>query len=317
MVWTTKAVVCLLAASAVMWGQPHTSVLAEANLPVQRIGVHDLVSLSVYGAPELSRTARVSPEGVLRLPMLKAGVRAEGQFPTDVETAVAAALEAEQILVNPVVTVNIVEYASRPISVAGAVRKPLTFQATGPTTLLDALTRAEGLSPEAGHEVLVSRKQIGPDGKPISLVQRVPVKGLIDAADNDLNLRLSGGEEIRVPEAGKVFVVGNVRKPGAYMMHDGADTTVLKMLALSEGLAPFTGKQAYIFRREAGAGGAKNEIPIELRAIMDRKSPDVPLQPNDVLYVPDNRGKRISLGALERVLAFGTATASGVLIFGR
>lgn len=316
MVWTTKAVVCLFAAPILIWGQPHASTSGESNLPVQRIGVHDLISLSVYGSPEFSRTARVSPEGVLRIPMLKTLVKAEGQFPADLEVAIATALEAEQILVSPVVSVNIVEYASRPISVAGAVRKPLTFQATGPTTLLDALTRAEGLGPEAGPEVLVSRKQPGPDGKLLSLVQRIPVKGLIDAADPELNLRLSGGEEIRVPEAGKVFVVGNVRKPGAYPMHDAADTTVLKMLALSEGLAPFTGKLAYIFRREGGAGGAKNEIPIELRAIMDRKSPDVPLQPNDVLYVPDNRGKRITLSAIERILSFGSATASGVLVYG-
>ena len=67
---------------------------------------------------------------------------------------------------------------------------------------------------------------------------------------------------------------------------------------------------------EAGAGGAKNEIPIELRAIMDRKSPDVPLQPNDVLYVPDNRNRRITVGAIERILSFGAATASGAIIYG-
>ncbi len=312
------AIVCLELAALVA-GADDKSGLGSAgtgNLPVQKIGPHDLLSLTVYGAPELSRSIRVSGEGMLRLPMLKQAIRAHGLMPEQVESAVAAALQSEQILVEPVVTINIVEYASRPISVAGAVHKPLTFQAVGSTTLLDAVTRAEGLLPDAGPEILVSRKQPGPDGNPISLVQRIPVKGLIDAADPDLNLQLVGGEEIRVPEAGKVFVVGNVRKPGAYPVDDAADTTVLKMLALSEGLIPFAGKQAYIFRREPGAGGSKNEIPIELKGIMDRKSPDVPLQPNDVLYVPDNRGKRITMGAIERILSFGSATASGVLIYG-
>ena len=243
-------------------------------------------------------------------------IRAEGLLPDQLERSIATALQVEQILIDPVVTVNIVEYASRPISVAGAVRKPLTFQAVGVTTLLDAVTRAEGLAPDAGPEILVSRRQPGPNGAPVSLIQRIPVKGLIDAADPELNLRLVGGEEIRVPEAGKVFVVGNVRKPGAYPVDDASDTTVLKMLALSEGLMPFAGKLAYIFRREAGTTGAKNEIPIELKAIMDRKSPDIPLQPNDVLYVPDNRGKRITVSAIERILSFGSATASGVLVYG-
>jgi polysaccharide export outer membrane protein len=125
-----------------------------------------------------------------------------------------------------------------------------------------------------------------------------------------------GGEEIRVREVGKVFVVGNIRQPGAYPVDDASDTTVLKMLALSEGLMPFADKLAYIFRREAGAGGSKNEIPIELKAIMDRKSPDIPLQPNDVLYIPDNRRKRITISAIERILSFCSATASGVLVYG-
>ena len=288
---------------------------APANLPVQKIGAHDLLSLSVYGAPELSRTVRVTSEGLVRLPMLRQPVRAEGLFPEQLEGAVAEALRGEQLLVDPVVTVNIVEYFSRPISVAGAVRKPATFQALGATTLLDALTRAEGLAADAGPEILVTRRQPGPDGQPMALVQRIPVRGLIDAADPELNVRLHGGEEIRVPEVGKVFVVGNVRKPGAYPVADAVDTTVLKLLALSEGLVPFASKNAYIYRRET-TSGAKNEILIEMKKIMDRQSPDVPLQSNDILYIPDNRSKRISANAIERILSFGAATASGVLIYG-
>lgn len=296
-------------------GTVEQQTTGSGNLPVQKIGPHDLLSLAVYGAPELSRTVRVSATGEIRLPILKRTVKAAGLLPADLEALVADALQAEQILVEPVVTVNIVEYFSRPISVAGAVRKPATFQALGATTLLDALTKAEGLAPEAGPEILVTRRQPGPDGRTVALVQRIPVKGLIDMADPDLNLKLTGGEEVRVPEAGRVFVVGNVRKPGAYPVQDSADTTVLKMLALSEGLIPFASKHAYIYRREAGTG-SKNEIPIELRKILDRKSPDLPLQSNDILYIPDNRAQRASLSALERILAFGSTTASGLLIYG-
>jgi polysaccharide export outer membrane protein len=287
----------------------------STNLPVQKIGTHDLISLSVYGAPELSRTIRVGAGGLIRLPMLRQPVKAEGLLPDELEDRIARALREEQILVDPVVTVNIVEYYSRPISVAGAVRKPVTFQSFGGTTLLDALNRAEGLSPESGPEILVTRRQAGADGQTLALVQRIPVKGLIDAADPELNLRLHGGEEIRVPEVGKVFVVGNVRKPGSYPVQDSSGTTVLKILALSEGLAPFASRQGFIYRREGGSG-TKNEIPFELRKILDRKSPDLPLQPNDILYIPDNRTQRVGLSALERILSFGTATASGLLIYG-
>jgi len=179
-------------------------------------------------------------------------------------------------------------------------------------SLLEAITRAGGLAPEAGPEILVSRAQTGADGSVTSLVQRILVKGLIDAADPALNVSLIGGEEIRVPEVGKVYVIGNVKKPGAFPVQDGVESTVLKMLALSEGLMPYASKDAYIYRREGN--GAKNEIEIPLSKIMERKAPDAPLLANDILYVPDNKGRRMTLGVLEKIAVFG-AGASTALIY--
>jgi polysaccharide biosynthesis/export protein len=284
----------------------------NANLPAQRIGANDLVAVSVYDAPELTRTVRIGADGMMRLPMLKRRIKAEGLMPGELETAISSALMAEQLMVDPFVTVTIAEYNSRPISVAGAVKQPLTFQASGPVTLLEAITKAGGLAPEAGPEILVSRAQSGADGTVTALVQRILVKGLIDAADPALNISLIGGEEIRVPESGKVYVIGNVKKPGAFTVQDGVESTVLKMLALSEGLMPYAAKDAYIYRREAN--GSKNEISVPLSKIMERKAPDAVLLANDILYVPDNKGRRLTLGALEKVLILG-AGASTALIY--
>ena len=245
--------------------------------------------------------------------MLRNLIKADGLLPPELEVAITDAMRAEDVLVDPIVTVTIAEYYSRPISVAGAVRSPITFQATGPVTLLEAITRAGGLSPDAGPEILVTKSQPGEPGKPTALSRRIPVKGLIDAADPDLNLQLRGGEEIRVPEIGKIFVVGNVKKPGVFPVQGAAETTVLQMLALAEGLTPYAGKQAYIYRRETS--GTKNEIAIELRKILERKAPDVPLAANDVLYIPDNRGRRFAAAALDKIISFGVGTLSGVLIY--
>ncbi len=293
-----------------------TSPSVDANLPTQKIGVDDLISISVADLPELTRTFRVSADGTLPLPMITERIRASGKYPVEVEASVSAALVQEQILVRPVVSVSVVEYRSRPVSVMGAVRHPITFQAIGELTLLDALTKADGLSPEAGPEILVSRPHSAIQGTTATLVQRIPVRALLDAADAALNVKLYGGEEIRIPEAGKVYVVGNVKKPGVFAVQDGTETSVLKMLAMSEGLLPYTYKQAFIYRREAGSNN-RNEISIALSRIIDRKSPDVLLQPDDVLYIPDNKGRRMTMGALERVVGFGSSTASGLLIWGR
>src|SRR5512138_1122832 len=85
-----------------------------ANLPAQRIGCNDLLAVSVYDAPELTRTIRVGADGMIRLPMLKQRLRADGSLPVDLEVSIAEALRAEHLFVDPVVTVTIAEYHSRP-----------------------------------------------------------------------------------------------------------------------------------------------------------------------------------------------------------
>lgn len=307
----------LLLGMSLLPAQTRPATLGEttANLPAQKIGARDLIAVQVYDSPELSRSVRVGADGLIRLPMLKQRVQAEGLMPNELEEAVAKALAEEELLVDPMVTITVAEYTSRPVSVAGSVKTPLTFQASSPVTLLEALTRAGGLTADAGSEILISRPQSGADGAAASLIQRVQVKALINAADPEANIKLSGGEEIRVPEAGKIFVVGNVKRPGAYAVQDGAETSVLKMLAVAEGLLPFAAKEAYIFRKEAS--GSKNEIPIELSKIMQRKAPDALLQANDVLYIPDNHGRKLGMAALERVLMLGGSAGATALVFGR
>ncbi len=289
-------------------GQAQTATAPQVetgNLPIERIGANDLLAITVYDAPEFTRSVRVNPEGAIRLPMLAEPVKAAGLLPSELETAVAAALKNAELIADPYVTVAVSEYHSRPVSVIGAVKRPVVFQAAGEVTLLDALARAEGLAPEAGGEILLSHPNF--DGRP-GLIQRIPVKKLIDGADPALNVRLEGGEDIRVPEAGRVFVVGHVKKPGSFTVRDEGDATVLKALAYAEGIEPNANRQAYIYRREAS--GSKREIPIELKKMMQRKSPDVTLEANDILYIPDATGMRVALSTLEKtVLASGAASA--------
>jgi polysaccharide export outer membrane protein len=286
--------------------QPIPSRMEEVgreNLPAQKLGVDDLIAVSVYDAPELTRTLRVEADGAIHLPLLKRGVMAKGLLPYEVESRISDALKEEQILVDPIVKVTAVEYHSRPISVMGAVHKPVVFQSVGLVTLLDALAKAEGLADDAGLEVVVTR-----DGENT----RIPLKRLLKDADPTANLILHGGEEIRIPEAGKIYVVGNIKKPGAFPVRDSSDRSVMRMVALSEGLLPFASKIAYIYRVE---DGEKKEIPVELDKIMLRKTSDVILQVDDVFYVPDNRTRRNVVTALDRITSFGANTASGVLIW--
>jgi polysaccharide biosynthesis/export protein len=285
---------------------------AYSNLPTQPVGPDDLLALSVYDSPELTRTVRVDADGNVRLPMLKDPVQVRGLVPSQVEAAIAKALIKGNVLVDPIVTVTIVEYQSRPVNVVGAVKNPLVFQAARPIPLLDAIARAGGIREDAGSDIVVS-KQVMRDGKPAQVTQTIPVRKLIDHADPSLNVMLHGGEEVLVPEALKIYVVGNVKRPGAYPVRNDEETTILQLLALSEGLTPYSAKIAYVYRKSPG--GSKTELPVPLAKIMKRKSPDVPLQANDILYIPDNNGKRLTAETLDRIAGLGTATATDYIIW--
>jgi hypothetical protein len=83
---------------------------------------------------------------------------------------------------------------------------------------------------------------------------------------------------------------------------------------MSEGSLPYTNERAYIYRREAGKKD-RVEIPVEYSKIMSRKSPDVELQANDILYIPENKNRRLTSSIIERIVGFGTATGTGILIW--
>ena len=136
---------------------------------------------------------------------------------------------------------------------------------------------------------------------------RIPLQQLMSGPPPP-NIELSGGDEVRVPEAEKIYVVGSVRRPGAFVVHDRTSASVLKMLALSEGLLPYHQKMAYIYRDDTDHSG-KKEVPIALDKIMERREPDVALMPNDVLYIPENARLRGWATAMNRVL---TVTGSGL-----
>jgi polysaccharide export outer membrane protein len=291
---------------------PVADVNPSSNLPFQPVGAEDLLGLQVYDAPEFTRTVRVSAEGSIRLPMLKSSIRVQGLLPDEIGVLVKEALEREQLLVDPFVTVNVVEYHSRPISVSGAVKTPTIFQAIGSVSLLDALARAGGIiSDQAGPEIIVTR----PNGDTnTQSIQRIPVKPLLNASDPELNIKLTGGEQIRVPVVGKFVVFGSVTKPGAYPILDGNANTVLTAIAQAQGTVQYFSHTAYLYRPDDK--GVMHEITVPLGDILKRKAPDIQLQAKDSLYVPDSSGRRITQQAVTAMTGVGASAAVSLLYLG-
>lgn len=317
---TAIVILNILVASAVTAQQPESNahigssniaMPEAANLPVEQIGKNDLIGITVYDCPELTRTVRVDSNADIHLPMLLHPVHAGGLYPSDLEHAIVLALVTDKVLIDPIVSVSIVEFRSRPISVVGAVKSPVTFQATGSVTVLEALSQAGGLAENAGAEIIV-HKQGKAGGQSAGETQQISIHDLYTSANPSLNFPLQGGEVISVPPTGQVYVLGNVKKPGAFPISDGPNSSVLKAVALSGGLDRFSKHTAYIYRLEEGHS-QRTEIPIGLKKILNRQTPDIPLQANDILYIPDAAGLRASLTILDRTVMIGAGLGATLL----
>ena len=277
----------------------------------ERLGKNDVVSVSVYDAPQLTGNVRVNSDGEIRLPMVHQHIRASGLTADELETAIAAALVDEHLLVDPSVFVSIVEYHSRSITVFGAVRSPTTIQVSGTVTLLEAIVKAGGLSENAGSIIEISHPHALSGDNPEGPVQRIDANSLMDVSNPGSDVVLEGGEYVRVLSAGKILVVGNVKHAGPVQITDGPESSVVKAVTLSGGLDSFTYHTAYIFRTDSS--GRREKIPVEIKKIMTFKSPDVPLYGDDLLYVPGSTGQRVGTKALELSLGIGLGIAGLVL----
>jgi polysaccharide export outer membrane protein len=280
-----------------------------ANLPQLVVGSNDLLNIAVYDSPEFSGTSRVDTNGDIKLPMLEQALHVAGLLPAQIEGVLGKALEQAQLVVKPVVGVTVAEYQSRAIVVSGAVHKPTSFQAFGEVTLLDAITHAEGLSDLAGPEILIETKSS--HGSP-ALTQRVSTQALLNSPLGNNNIVLHGGEQIRIPEQGKIAVIGSVKHPGIFSIRDSQDASVLRLLARSEGLAPNASADAYIFH-DANKSHENLQNRIDVHRILTQKSPDIQLQEGDVLYIPDNTSRRVTLSILEHLMTAGAMTSSAFI----
>ena len=249
-----------------------------------KIGAKDLLEITVLGVPEINKlVVRVSEEGRISLPMLgEVEVGSLTRFEVEKKLALLA---GEKIIIKPQVTVHILEYLSRRVSVVGAVEKPGTFELLGRRTVLSILSEAGGLTRDAGEEVIVIRQLPAGD----STAFRIPVEGLFVAGDPKLNMALEPGDIINVPVDKPValYVFGQVKNPGALQVRISSLPTLTQAIAQAGGFTDRANKKKVKLRRK-DAAGKETEVSVNVRDILKGKAKDVPLQPNDTIYVPES-----------------------------
>jgi polysaccharide biosynthesis/export protein len=296
--------------------QQPVSITAQAAYtlgPADELSVH-VVDLDDIG----DKPVRIDPNGYIELPLI-GRIHAAGLTAEQLRAAIRS--QAARYIDSPQITINVMEYRSQPVSILGEVNSPGSHQLQGPTRLLNVISIAGGLKPDAGQNLTITRQRMQGtlalpgahlDASGDYSIASVNLNKLLDGTNPSANIELRANDVISVSRADMVYVVGEVKKAGGITLKSDDAITITQALSLAEGTGPGAApRKARILRAVDGKASNKNEVPVDLSMIMSGKAPDLELHPNDVLFVPDN----VPASAMKRATEAAIQMATGVMIY--
>jgi polysaccharide export outer membrane protein len=249
-----------------------------------KIGAKDLLEVRVFGHSELNTTTRVSEEGKISFPLV-GEFDVEGLTKAEVEVKLGQLL-GEKYLQDPQVTVFILEYQSKQVYVNGAVTNPGAYELVGRQHLMQIISKAGGLTSDAGNDIIVMRNDNNGQNKSL----KISIEDLFLKGDAKLNIPLHPNDTIYIPldELIKIYVTGQVRNAGAIEVKKSnlPNFTLLRAIAQAGGFSERASKGGVIIKR-IGPGGKEQVIKVNVKDIIKGKKKDIQLKENDVVYVPE------------------------------
>jgi polysaccharide biosynthesis/export protein len=244
------------------------------------IGPEDLLEISVFEVPQLSRTVRVSEAGSISLPLL-GELSVSGLTVAQLETRLREAL-SKGYVEDPQVSVFVKEYSSRKVSVIGAVGAPGVYELLGPRTLLEVLSQAGGLTERSGTKLYILRTVKG-DGQQRIIVN---VSDLMERGEQAHNVSVEPGDIISVPidRPAYVYVDGAVRSPGRVEQLASRPLSLLQAIARAGGPTDRADiKNIQILRKTDT--GEQTVLEVNLKRVRKGKDSDPPLRDGDIIVV--------------------------------
>jgi polysaccharide biosynthesis/export protein len=275
----------------------------------------------------LSMTIPVNADGTFLMSYL-GRIKAQEKTPEELGKEIASGLRGKY-LKNPQVLVSVKQYYSRSFYISGAVQRPGIYQIEGRPSLLKLVTVAGGLRENYGSQAFIMREVKGkntdaPDLKQVSantqsataqtpnpnaednveyMVQTVNISGMLRGLGSN-NMRLEPGDSVNIPPADVFYVAGEVNAPGQFPLSEG--TTLRQAMALAQGTTFNAAMgEGVIFRTDLSTG-RREEIKVNIGEVMKNKKQDLTLQANDIVMVPNSKGKTIGNAILK---AFGMGAA--------
>jgi polysaccharide export outer membrane protein len=270
-------------------------LFANSNV---KLGVGDLIEITVFGVPDLSTKIRISGSGDIYLPLIDY-VHVADLTTDEAQALVQKRLEDGGFVHNPHVSIFVDESASQAITMVGEVNHPGPYPAIGERRLFDLISAAGGLTDKAGHNVTIERHGVTDTKIEVQLSTDL-------AEDTQNNVDIYPGDTIIVSRAGIVYVVGDVQHPSGFLIEDNT-LTVLKALALAGGSTRTSALNKSRILRQTPSG--VQEIPLDLKKILYAKAPDTALVRGDILFIPGSAAKAAAYRTADAALSMSTALA--------
>lgn len=237
-----------------------------------RVGEGDVLKVMVYDNPDLETTTRVSGDGTILFPLI-GELDIEGLTVSQIAAKIAGKLSTGFIL-HPQVSVFVEEFRSKRAIIMGEIKLPGLYELSGSTSLMELISKAGGLTVDAGSEITIKRKN--PENPGQDDLITTDLKSLMEEQASSSNVAIMDGDSVFVPRAGVVYVTGQVKRPDVYKLESG--TSVIKAITMAGGFSELASqKRTRLIRRVDGAETVIERVPMHTIVM-----------PEDVIVVPES-----------------------------
>jgi polysaccharide export outer membrane protein len=280
-------------------GNINSMVTTTTSGPVL-LGAGDLLDISVFDSPELATRVRISNDGEITFPLL-GKLPIANITPQQLQDLIRERLMSGDFVKDPQVAVFVSEYANQTVFILGEVNKPGAYPLMGSHRLFDFISAAGGFTLRAGKSILITHPA-NPQTAETLRFSRDPdfVAG---------NPEIDAGDTVYVRQAGVIYVVGDVMKPGGFVMESDDNMTVMQALAIAEGTKPTAALGSVRLIRKTDQG--RVETKVDIKHIVRLQGQDPTLQDQDILYVPRSAAKV----GVQSFMTYGLAAAVGAAIY--
>ncbi len=268
--------------------------------PPLKIGSGDLIEVNMFENPDLSGRFRVDANGDITVPLI-GHVHVQGLTAEEAARLIEKRYVEAQILqpAESQATVFISEYATQGITVSGEVKLSGVYPALGVRMLNDVITAAGGITVAADTKVVITHRDN--PGNPVTV--NYDPEALPPVIPD---VQVYPGDTVFVPRAGIVYVMGDVNRPGGYVLDNQRVLTVETAMALAGGSGHAAAlKHVQLVRTLED--GRREAITIPLNLIYKGKAPDVALKNGDILYLPTSKAALAGEQALSSALGIGAS----------